>query len=231
MSTIDSPRRRGAQDKPALLSTAAPIPPVSTIPAAATTADAPTAPAVPSTEPLPSDQATAAKVPVGAASSIADAMAPAADRPAVAPEDVPLDRLTPPAADAPMVSDVVMERVPGTVPLPSDQITPHAPAPAGSFFEAFHRELATLTDGERAMVRTSLFGDDDRRVGIGAGYADMEAERGGVRLFPVAYDVDHDGKLYKPGGVLVALTFAEHERLFRATAVRIGWLSGEVPQS
>lgn len=220
-------KRTGAATTPALVSNATPEGLVAE--GGVMPAETPTTPAVPSTEPLPSDQATAPQRPAVAVGEdvlrpdLSDALV---ERPSIVPETPPVSDLAPPASDTPARPDVVMEHVPGTVPPPADQVTPVAPA---SRVDALASALADLTDEEVELFR--------RRLGISSPEAGADSwmlaapgndDPDGIRLFPVLYDVDLNGVSYQPGGEPIPLTFEEHRRLARATAVGMRWAEGKV---
>lgn len=226
--TAGAADKAGATTNPALVNDATPAG-ATPAPGGVVPADTPTTPAVPGTEPLPSDQATAAPRPVAAdVVTDADADRLAGDRPSVVPETPTVDELTAPADRADAVrGDVVMERVPGTVPLPADQITPVAPVAASSP-ASLAASLAMMSDEDRATFRQWLgMGEPAEGELLSADPAEAVDAFAGVRLFPVDYDVDHDGRLYTPGGEPMALTFEEYRHFARATAVSIDWLRGE----
>lgn len=193
------------------------------VPGGVLPADAAVTPAVPSTEPLPSDQATAAKVPVDEADARAIDAALSGERPAVVPETPTVDALVAPAAPADTIrTGVVRERVGSDVPLPADQVSPYLPRAVPS---SMREMLAQLSDDDRAALREVLLMPlPVTEEALPTAGLDEAFE--GERRFPVAYDVEHDGKLYLPGD-RIAVTFGEYQRLFRASAIVVDWLRGE----
>jgi hypothetical protein len=190
--------------------------------------DTPTTPAVPSTEPLPSDQATPAKVPTGEADAIAIDAALTGERPAVVPETPTVDALTAPVvpADEVRTTGVIRERVGSDVPLPADQASPYLPRAVPS---SMREMLAQLSDDDRAALRDVLLMPLTATTEVLATSNAVAADEAfaGSRLFPVDYDVEHDGTSYAPGDA-IELTFAEHQHFQRASAVTTPWLRGEV---
>lgn len=128
---------RSAAGKPATI-----VPPIAAI-------DANAIPAQPDTTPLPSDQISAAAVPVVPAVAL-DEAAPAETAPLPAPSPAPVDP-APAADDRP-----ALVHVPGTVPLPSDQLTPVARA---TVEPAERRKASLASDGYGAGRSVDAAGD------------------------------------------------------------------------
>lgn len=188
-------------------------------------ADAPTTPAVSSTEPLPSDQATAPKVSVPQADATAIDAALTGERPSIVPETPPAEKLVAPVDPIDTLrGGVVREHVSSEVPLPADQITPVLPTERPASLRA---ALAAMSDDDRAALREVLLGANAAQVEPFTGAPVGDEAFAGVRLFVVAYDVDHDGRSYEPGDP-IELTFVEHQRFVRASAVTTDWLRGTV---
>jgi hypothetical protein len=198
-------------DTPALVDTPSPKPavegasagPVDPVVAAGVLpADAPATPSVPDNVPLPPDQMSVAQRPVVAAGFTGTPRDPdAAERAeplgSVVPEHRSVEELTAPAEPVAAIAEA-MVRVPGTVPLPSDQMTPvaRATAPLGDFVEPAAIDALTMAQAPEK------------------------------RLFPVVSEVLHDGAHYLPGGKPVALSFEEWERLHRGLSVQLHWFDG-----